>query len=109
MNLELLDVVVKVAACVCGKDGVISEAEEQEIFNMIAANFSAYSLQRFNKTIDEYFEESYQLEHYLNALSGENLNHFTVKLCKLSASIDGLDIKENIAFHKVAMILGVQL
>jgi hypothetical protein len=48
MELELLDVAVKVAACVCGKDGVISLAEEQEIFNIVTTTYPSYSLQRFN-------------------------------------------------------------
>lgn len=109
MNVELLDIVAKVAACVCGKDGIISEAEEQEIFNIISKKYPTYSRQRFDQTIDKFFEESYQLEDYLNDLSGKNLKIFTVELCKRSASIDGLDVNENIAFNKVAMLLGVDV
>lgn len=109
MYLNLLDVAVKVAACVCGKDGIISELEEQEIFNLISKKYPIYNLQRFNQAIDEFFEENHQIEYYLNLLLNEELKFFTIELCKLSASIDGLDINENIAFQKVKIILGVQL
>lgn len=109
MELELLDVTVKVAACVCGKDGIISEAEEQEIYNIVSKTYPAYTLHRFNKVIDDFFDESLQLEDYLLRISNENLKIFTINLSKLSASADGLDINENIALQKVAMILGVQV
>jgi tellurite resistance protein len=109
MELEILDAAIKVAACVCGKDGVISEAEEQKMFNVISGVFPNYTLQRFNKAIDDFFDESLQLEDYLESVSKEDLNAFTIGLCKSSASADGLDINENIALQKVALILGVQI
>lgn len=106
MELELLDVAVKVAACVCGKDGVISEAEEQEIYRIVSENNSAYSLNRFNQAIDDFFDESLQLEDYLENISGLEHKILTINLSKSSASADGLDINENLALQKVEIILG---
>lgn len=106
MELEILDVVIKVAACVCGKDGVISEAEEQKMFEVMSEKFPNYTLQRFNQAIDDFFDECLQLEDYLKSIPKEELKIFTIYLCKSSASADGLDIYENIALQKVATILG---
>jgi len=106
MNMEILDVVVKVAACVCGKDGVISQVEEEVILATISSEYPSYSLIRFNQTLDDFFDDNLQLEDYLEQISDQNLNKFTINLCEFSASADGLDIKENIALHKVKLILG---
>jgi hypothetical protein len=45
----------------------------------------------------------------LDQVSDINLKKFTINLCEFSASADGLDIKENIALHKVKLILGEEL
>jgi hypothetical protein len=55
MNIDNLDVVVKVAACVCGKDGVISQKEEEAILATISLEYPSYSLIRFNQTLDNFF------------------------------------------------------
>lgn len=109
MKEETLDVIVKIAACVCGKDGVISQAEEEAIFETVVSNYPHYALERFNQIVDEFFDETMQLEDYLNHVSGLNTHNFIVTLCELSASADGLDIKENIALNKVKLILGEDL
>jgi hypothetical protein len=109
MNICNLDVVVKVAACVCGKDGVISQAEEEAILATILLEYPSYSLIRFNQTLDDFFDDTLQLEDYLDQISDVNFKKFTINLCEFSASADGLDIKENIALHKVKLILGEEL
>lgn len=109
MNKEILDNVIKVAACVCGKDGVISQIEEECIYNTIRSQNPSYSIERFNQVIDEFFNETYQLEYYLEIISEINIKEFTIHLCEVSASADGLDIKENIALNKVKLILDKSL
>lgn len=109
MELELLDVAVKVAACVCGKDGIISESEEQEIFRLISKENTNYSLERFNQSIDDFFDESLHLEDYLEKITDEEHKIFTINLSKLSASADGLELNENIALQKVGIVLGVKI
>ena len=78
MNMEILDVVVKVAACVCGKDGVISQVEEEVILATISSEYPSYSLIRFNQTLDDFFDDNLQLEDYLEQISDQNLNKFTI-------------------------------
>ncbi|WP_297824106.1 hypothetical protein [uncultured Paraglaciecola sp.] len=109
MEDKIIDFAIKVAACVCGKDGVISQSEEQAILTTITLGYPNYSLKRFNQVLDDFFDETLELEDYLEQLSGTNLKQFTINLCEFSASADGLDIKENIALHKVKLILGEEL
>lgn len=109
MEDKTLDLIIKVAVCVCGKDGVISVAEEKAIFSIISSEYPHYSFQRFNQTVDDFFDDNLQLEDYLGLILDPSLNKFTVNLCESSASSDGLDIKENIALDKVKLILGEKL
>jgi hypothetical protein len=109
MEDKIIDFAIKVAACVCGKDGVISQSEEQAILTTITFGYPNYSLSRFNQVLEDFFDETLQLEDYLEQLSGTNFKQFTINLCEFSASADGLDIKENIALQKVKLILGEEL
>jgi hypothetical protein len=63
-------------------------------------------LNQFNQAIDDFFDETLQLEEYLDKITDIDIKKFTIHLCEVSASSDGLDIKENIALHKVKLILG---
>ncbi|ASP47206.1 hypothetical protein [Cognaticolwellia beringensis] len=109
MKTETLDVIVKIAACVCGKDGIISQMEEESIYNTITSKSSNYTLEFFNKAIDDFFDENLQLEDYLEKVKILGIHEFVIYLCEVSASADGLDIKENIALNKVKLILGDKL
>lgn len=109
MDINNLDIVVKIAACVCGKDGVITQLEEEAMISNLLLEYPNYSADRFNKVIDDFFDEDKQIEDYLSQLSGLKLSDFTVKLCEISASADGLDIKENIALDKVKVFLSEDL
>lgn len=109
MEKEYIEIVIKVAACVCGKDGVISEAEENKIYELIQIKDSSVSKEKFNKVLDDFFESTEQIEDYLLDVNTDDDRKFIIELCELSASADGLDIKENIALHKVKLILGDEL
>ncbi|MGO2075877.1 MAG: hypothetical protein ACTH3B_12065 [Pseudoalteromonas sp.] len=105
MDDDLIDYAVKIAACVCGKDGVISQTEELAIYDYVSSNYTKYSIDRFNKTLDEFFDESHQIEIYLSKITDINFKHFIINLCEFSAGSDGLDIRENIALDKVKIVL----
>jgi hypothetical protein len=109
MNSENLNVIAKIAACVCGKDGVISQLEEESIYNIILTQYPSYTLVHFNQAIDDFFDETLQLEDYLAKVSVNDSKEFIIHLCEVSASADGLDIKENIALSKVKLILDKSL
>jgi len=58
MNTENLNVIAKIAACVCGKDGFISQLEEESIYNIILSQYPSYALSHFNQAIDDFFNET---------------------------------------------------
>ncbi len=89
MKTETLDVIVKIAACVCGKDGIISQMEEECIYNTITLKNPNYTLEYFNQAIDEFFDENLQLEDYLEKVTDLGIQEFIIYLCEFSASADG--------------------
>jgi hypothetical protein len=106
MDLNFIDGIVKVSACVCGKDGVISRVEEDSIYQFIHDRYPEYLKKRFESVLDEFFLEDIQIETYISDVKNFGLNSFVVELCRFSAGSDGLDIKENIALDKVKKMLG---
>lgn len=99
---------VKIAACVCGKDGLISQAEENEMFKLVSGKYPNFSFNSFNSALESFFESEDQVEDYISQITDANLRKFTLHVCKLSASADGLDVHENIALNKVELIWGTQ-
>jgi hypothetical protein len=108
MKIEELDIVVKIAACVCGKDGVISQTEESKMYELVHQSYPYYSISHFNQILDNFFAENTQIEEYLEFVSDSDVKNFCLNLCEESASADGLDIKENIALQKVRVILAMK-
>lgn len=106
MNFNMLDTVVKIASCVCGKDGIISAAEEETMYEIVHAAYPNYSYDRFNQALDDFFADELQIESYAGQITSNELQSFTIKLCEASASADGLEVQENIALQKVILIFG---
>jgi len=110
MELHNLDIAVKIAACVCGEDGIISKAEEDTILSTIKLEYPTYPLTSFYQALDDFFNKPLNIEDYSQQLLPiDGFDLFVITLCDLSASADGLDIKENIALQKVKLILGENL
>lgn len=97
---SLADGCIKVAACVCAKDGVLAAAEESRMFEIVSQQFPDYSPAKFNSVLHEFFDSDSQLEDYLDQIESRDLRQFTLDLASASASADGLDIRENIALKK---------
>ena len=98
---------LKIAACICGKDGLISLAEEQKMFQLISEKFPEFSFDDFEAVINEFFDSNDQIEDYLSKVNDQEMRQFTLELSEASASVDGLDIRENIALKKAYQIWGV--
>lgn len=108
MNLEEISASVKVAACACAIDGLMSQAEETTMFQLVLKKFPEYQLDNFNSAIDEFFESNDQIEDYLLAITNIEMRYFTLYLCEKSASADGLDFRENFAIQKACLIWGIE-
>jgi hypothetical protein len=97
---------IKVAACVCGKDGIISPEEETEMLRILTESIPAFSEEDLDRSLDEFFESTDQLEDYLKAINNPKLIKFTIYLSRSSASCDGLNPMENIALQKAIAFWG---
>ncbi|MEH6544377.1 MAG: hypothetical protein V7721_10575 [Porticoccaceae bacterium] len=108
LKMNKLSACVKVAACVCGKDGVISELEEQAMYEYLRMHFPGYKADDFELAFTEFFDSNQQIEDYLALIDDKDLRQFAVDLAEVSASADGLNIKENIALEKACVVWGLK-
>lgn len=99
---------LKIASCICGKDGLISGSEIDMMFQIASKKYPSFTMEDFEKILDEFFDSEEQIEDYLNQIENLELREFTLKLSETSASVDGLDIRENIALKKAYSIWGMK-
>lgn len=98
---------IKVAACVCGKDGIISSEEEAEMLSILTESIPSFQEDDLSRSLDEFFDSSNQMEDYLNEIIDPELIKFAIYLSRKSASSDGLDPMENIALQKAITFWGL--
>jgi len=103
MNQNKISEAVKVAICICAEDGLVSESEEAMVYQLISEKFPDYSKDAFIKAVDDFFSSKLQIEDYLAAITDREMQKFTLELSKVSAGIDGLDFRENVAIEKASM------
>ena len=108
LALNNLSDCLKIAACICGKDGVISELEEKTMFQFAKDKFPDFNLVSMELVLTEFFDSNQQIEGYLELIDDIELRQFTLELAKISACSDGLNIKENIALEKACLIWGMK-
>ena len=107
MSLEFYKACINVAACVCAKDGVISEAEEREMYKILKTEFPNSDEAAFDGALTEFFDSEEQIEAYLAQIEDEKQRVFTLALAEASAAADGLATRENIALERVYMTWGI--
>lgn len=103
-----LSTCIKVAACVCAKDGVISELEEQAIISIVTERFPELTNAMIENFLTEFFDSDHQIEDYLALVDDNELRNFTLNLAEVSASADGLSLMENIALEKAYLVWGIE-
>lgn len=107
MSSEFYKAMINVAACICGKDGIISEAEERAMFDTLGEKFPDISDAFFEQALTDYFDSDDQIEDYLERIEGDDLRRFALHLAEISAGADGLETRENIALEKAYSIWGI--
>ena len=100
---------VKLILCISAQDGVISETELDTAYKLINDQVDKISKQKFEELIDEFFNEDYALEEYLLKLNDSDEFQEILKISYKSATSDGLDIRENLAFDKACKHWGEAL
>ena len=100
------------ALCICAKDGLISSIEAETIltqFNESVKNkdlpFKKLSNASFKKIIEQFFASDKQLEDYCQDIKETKNLDKILEIAKISASSDGFDILENIAYRKALALL----
>jgi hypothetical protein len=95
---------VMIVACVCAQDGLISQSEERVMLDGFRKKYPEISEEKFDEFMDKFFNSTEVIEDYINKVDDSELRTFTLFLAKKSASIDGLDFRENIALQKISSI-----
>jgi len=105
INKDQVADILKIVLCISAKDGVLSDTEIETSREEFPAFFNKeISNKQLENILDEFFNSDQQIESYLETITNDDLKLPILQLSFLSASSDGLDIKENIAFHKALSI-----
>lgn len=96
---------VKICACICGQDGVISKAEEDVIFDHFSKSMGLTKSQ-INSALDDFFSSQDQIDDYLSLVLEEDLKEIILNIARTSAAADGLDVRENIALQRARILWG---
>ena len=99
----------KVIICISAQDGVLHQSELNTAFELINEHLGNISQQKFDELIEEFFNEDYVLEEYLLKISNSDDFQTILKISYKSATSDGLDIRENLAFDKACKHWGEAL
>ena len=100
MTMNKVDNIVKLAACICAQDGIISQTEldfMQENIGMFDAEINEKD---FNTLIDVYFQEENTVLDYCNKIDTSSDVDRILQFCLESASSDELDPEENKAYQQ---------
>lgn len=90
---------VQICACICGQDGVISQTEEDVIFEQFS-KLMGLTTSQINSAFDNFFTSEQQIDDYLSLVLEEDLKIAILDIARISAAADGLDIRENIALQR---------
>jgi len=107
MKTNSFDSCVKIDACICAKDGIISQAEEERIRDMICERFLEAEESEFDESIQVFVDSEVGIKEYLSFVTGPELRTFVLQLAEANASADGLDPRENVALIKSYEIWGI--
>lgn len=99
----LLDLVLFVSC----NDGVFSEQEESKFTELALSNFPNLNEHVITSWVDQFFEDDLQLEDYCDKIRTVDDKLLALKLAIETAAADGLDVKENLALHKVINYWGI--
>ena len=92
--------IIKLAACICSQDGIISSEEVEYMKNEIHKFDPNFDSKEIDGLIEEFFNEKKDISIYCELLPKESDIKSILEFCFESASVDGLDPKENAAYIK---------
>lgn len=90
--------IIKLAACICSKDGIISGDEINYMKKGINDIDPSFDINNFEDIIEDFFTENKSVEEYCEKLQKPVNKEIILEYCYESASVDGLDPRENEAY-----------
>ena len=99
--------IIKLAACICSQDGIISSEEVEYMKKKINSFDSNFDVEKVDDLIEEFFNEAKDISDYCKLLSKDYDTKNILDFCFKSASADGLDPKENTAYLKAKEYLSM--
>ena len=96
--------IVKMAACICAQDGIISQTELDYMYDNLSRFNTNLEKHEFDQLIDDYFAEEKSVKDYCLEINNVDKD-ILLKFCLDSASSDGLEPEENKAYLQAERIL----
>ena len=97
--------ILSIVVCISAKDGVLSDIELEKAREEFPKFFGVkVSNKKMESVLDDFFSSAKHIEDYLDQISNDELKIPILQLSYLSASADGFDIRENIAFQKSLLV-----
>ncbi len=102
--------ILNIVLCISAKDGILSDSEleksREEFPNIFDKKITKKEL---NLIVDDFFDSDDQIEEYLDRITDDDMRPPILLLSVISASADGLDIRENFALKKALAIWEIRL
>ena len=97
--------ILNIVLCISAQDGVLSDTEIEKSREEFPAFFNKkISKKQLDTIVDDFFNSNEQIESYLGKITSDDIKLPILQLTIISASSDGLEIRENIAFQKALYI-----
>lgn len=97
--------IIKLTACICSQDGIISSEEVEYMKKEIHKFDPNFDSEEVDDLIEEFFNEKKDISIYCELLPKNSDTKSILDFCFHSASADGLDPKENAAYLKATRYL----
>lgn len=106
MDKNEIEAAFNICVAICGQDGIVSSQEEDAIIQ----NFkSIYNLSdsTLSTLFENFFESKIHIDEYLGQITDAAKQQQILRISELSAAIDDLDIRENIALQRAKLVWGI--
>lgn len=101
-----IEAAFNICASICGRDGVISSQEEAAIIDSFKSIYGTEDVD-LDALFENFFSSNNHIEVYLAKVVDVGLQKKIIDMSEFCASIDDLDIRENIALERTKLLWGI--
>tara|TARA_B110000908_G_C10266625_1_gene464620 strand:- start:6345 stop:6683 length:339 start_codon:yes stop_codon:yes gene_type:complete len=95
-----------ICASICGQDGIISSEEEEALTQRFESLYDLNGAE-INSLFDKFFNSKQHIDQYLAQITNIKVQKQVIEIAEFSASVDDLDIRENIALQRTKVVWGI--